>query len=116
MNVIILRMNCHAHVRRTFADPPDKLPMPAMASNRMVLEEFIRKHYMTSVFNACKRQHCPVTAGPATHENPHLRGCFSYVLQETGVPLHFMAEVCAGLEADVVQTTRVCNREINWLT
>jgi hypothetical protein len=64
-------------------DPPDKLPMPAMASNRMVLEEFIRKHYMTSVFNACKRQHCPVTAGPATHENPHLRGCCSRVLQDT---------------------------------
>ena len=38
--------------------------MAAMAGNRKTLEEFIRKHYETSAFNTCKRQHCPVTAGP----------------------------------------------------
>ena len=50
--------------RRTFVDPPEEMPMAATDSNRKALEEFIRKHYKTSAFNTCKRQHWPVTTGP----------------------------------------------------
>jgi hypothetical protein len=49
---------------RTFVDPPEEMPMAAMASNMKALEEFVRKHYKTSAFNTCKRQHWPITARP----------------------------------------------------
>ena len=35
--------------------PPDQLPMPDTDSNRKELEEFIKEHYKTSLFNMCKR-------------------------------------------------------------
>jgi hypothetical protein len=43
--------------RRTFVDPPEEMPLAAEDSNRKALNEFIRKHYETSAFNTCKRQH-----------------------------------------------------------
>jgi hypothetical protein len=49
--------------RRVFVEPPDQLHMPATASNRKVMEEFIKNHYKAGPFNTCKRQHWPITAG-----------------------------------------------------
>jgi hypothetical protein len=69
--------------RRVFMEPPDQLPVPATASNRKVLEEYIKNHFRAGAFNTCKRQHWPITAGP------------------TKVPLHFREEVKAGLEPDI---------------
>ena len=43
--------------RRVFVEPPDQLPMPATASNRKVMEEFIKNHFKAGAFNTCKRQH-----------------------------------------------------------
>jgi hypothetical protein len=43
--------------RRVFVEPPDQLPMPATASNRKVLEEFIRNHLKAGAFNTCKDGH-----------------------------------------------------------
>lgn len=57
-------------LRRTFMDPPDKLPMPATASNRKALEKYIRKQYKTSAFNTCKRQHLHVTAETPMQVHP----------------------------------------------
>ena len=82
-------------------DPPDKLPMPATTSNRKALEEFIREHYKTSAFNTCKRQHWPVTAGPPMKIHTPEDAVPTYCRKPTKVPLHFRAEVKAGLEADV---------------
>ena len=88
--------------RRTFVDPPEEMPMAAMASNRKALEEFIRKHNKTSAFNTCKRQHWPATAGP-----PPMRihtpedAVRMYCRKQRRFPLHFMRGVHAGLEADV---------------
>ena len=48
---------------RVFVEPPDQLPMPATASNTKVLVEF-ENHFKAGAFNACKRQHWPITAGP----------------------------------------------------
>ena len=39
--------------RRVFVEPPDQLPMPATASNRKVLEEFIKNHFKAGAFNTC---------------------------------------------------------------
>jgi hypothetical protein len=50
--------------RRVFVEPPDQLPMPATASNKKVLEEFIKNHSKAGAFNTCKSQHWPITAGP----------------------------------------------------
>jgi hypothetical protein len=38
--------------------------MPATASNRKVLEEYIKNHFKAGAFNTYKRQHWPITAGP----------------------------------------------------
>ena len=87
--------------RREFVDPPDKLPMPATASNRKALEEFIREHYRSSAFNTCKRQHWPVTTGPPMRIHTPEDAVRTYCRGATRVPLHFREEVKAGLEADV---------------
>jgi hypothetical protein len=50
--------------RGVFVEPPDQLPMPATASNRKVLEEYIKDHFRAGAFNTCKRQHWPITTGP----------------------------------------------------
>jgi hypothetical protein len=65
--------------RRRFVEPPEKLPMPATASNRKVLEDFIKEHFKAGAFNTCKRQHWPITA---THEDPHTPRCTLCVLQK----------------------------------
>jgi hypothetical protein len=31
--------------RRVFVEPPDQLPMPSTASNRKMMEEFIKNHF-----------------------------------------------------------------------
>jgi hypothetical protein len=90
-----------ARPRRRFVEPPDKLPMPAKASNRKVLEDFIKNHFKAGAFNICNRQHWPIPAGPpmkihTPHDAPHI-----YCRRPTKVPLHFREEVKAGLEADV---------------
>ena len=77
--------------------------MAATASNRKALEEFIRKHYKTSAFNTCKRQHWPVTAGPPMRIHTPEDAVPMYCRKPTKVPLHFMKEVRAGLESDVLK-------------
>ena len=76
---------------------PDKLPMPATASNRKVLEEFIK----AGAFNTCKRQHWPITAGPPMKIHTPPEAPRTYCRRPTKVPLHFREEVKTGLEADV---------------
>jgi hypothetical protein len=42
--------------------------MPAPASNRKVLVEYIKNHFKAGAFNTYKRQHWPITAGPQKEE------------------------------------------------
>jgi hypothetical protein len=88
-------------LRRTFLDPTEEMPMATMDSNRKTMEEFIRKHYKTSAFNTCKRQHWPVTAGPPMRIHTPDNAVPKYCRKPTRVPPHFMKEVRAGLEANV---------------
>ena len=87
--------------RRNFVDPPKEMHMAAKDSNGKALEEFIRKQYKTSAFNTCKRQHWPVTAGPPMRIHTPEGAGPMYCKKPTRVPLHFMKEVRAGLEAEV---------------
>lgn len=87
--------------RRAFADPPDKLPMPATDSNRKALETWIKEYYKAGAFNMCKRQYWPVTAGPPMKIHTNENATRIYCRKPTKVPLHFREEVRAGLEADV---------------
>ena len=47
--------------KRQFMEPPDTLPVPATASSRGALKDFIMDWYAASVFNVCKRQAWPRT-------------------------------------------------------
>ena len=87
--------------RRVFVEPPDQLPMPATASNRKVLEEYIKNHFKAGAFNTCKRQHWPITAGPPMKIHTPSDAPRTYCRRPTKVPLHFREEVKAGLESDV---------------
>ena len=87
--------------RRTFTDPPDKLPMPATDSNKKAMETWIKEYYRASAFNTCKRQYWPVTAGPPMKIHTNENATRIYCRKPTKVPLHFREEVRAGLEADV---------------
>jgi hypothetical protein len=87
--------------RRVFVEPPDKLPMPATASNRKVLEEYIKNHFKAWAFNTCKRQHSPITAGPPMKIHTPPDAPRTYCRRPTKVPLHFREEVKPGLESDV---------------
>jgi hypothetical protein len=82
-------------------EPPDQLPVPATASNRKVLEEYIKNHFRARAFNTCKRQHWPVTAGPPMKIQTPPDVPRTYCRRPTKVPLHFREEVKADLEADV---------------
>jgi hypothetical protein len=87
--------------RRVFVEPPDQLPVPATASNRKVLEEYIKNHFKAGAFNTCKRQHWPITAGPPMKIHTPPEAPRTYCRRPTKVPLHFREEVKAGLEADI---------------
>jgi hypothetical protein len=87
--------------RRVFVEPPEQLPVPAMASNRKVMEEFIENNFKAGAFNTCKRQHWPITAGPPMKIHTPPDAPRTYCRRQTKVPLHFGEEVKAGLEADV---------------
>jgi hypothetical protein len=77
------------------------MPMPATASNRKGLEDFIKEHFKAGAFNTCKRQHWPITAGLPMRIHTPTDAPRVYCRRPTKVPLHFREEVKAGLEADV---------------
>ena len=87
--------------RRNFMDPPEELPMPATASNRKELEDWIKNYYKTSAFNLCKRQHWPETTGPPMKIHTAPDTTPTYIRKPTKIPLHFRDQIRAGLEADV---------------
>ena len=89
--------------RRQFREPPETLPMPATASNRGALEDFIKDWYAASAFNVCKRQAWPITAGPPMKIFTKKDAVPTYVTKPSPVPLHFRKEVKAGLDADVAK-------------
>ena len=59
--------------RRTFADPPEEMPMPAMASNRKALQDVCFQYMQETTLASHSR---------ATHEEPQTGGCCPHVLQE----------------------------------
>ena len=40
--------------RRVFVEPPEQVPVPATASNRKVLEDYIKNHFRAGSFNTCR--------------------------------------------------------------
>ena len=89
--------------RRSFAEPPDQLPMPANKSNIHALENWIRTHFKESAFNQCKRQPWPTPTGVPMkiHTKPETK---PYCCKKpTMVPLNIRAQVKTDIEADVMK-------------
>ena len=72
-----------------FTEPPDTLLMPATASNRGALEDFIKDWYAASAYNVCKRQAWPRTAGPTMKIFTKQDVAPVYITKPSPVPLHF---------------------------
>ena len=89
--------------RRQFDNPPDSLPMPATASNREELEQFIRNWYAASAFNACKRQSWPITEGPPMKIFTKPDAVPVCIRKPAAVPLHLRKAVQADINADVAK-------------
>jgi hypothetical protein len=87
--------------KESIHESPDQLPVPATASNKKVLEEYIKNHFRAGAFNTCKRQHWPITAVPPMKIHTPPDDPCTYCRRPTKVPLHFREEVKADLEADV---------------
>ena len=80
--------------RRSFAEPPDQLTMPATRSNVPALEGWIREHFKESAFNQCWRQqriHTKADTAPYFCKKPTL------------VALNFQTQVKSDIEADVMK-------------
>ena len=77
--------------------------MPATASNRGSLEEYIKDWYASSAFNVCKRQAWPRTAGPAMKIFTKPDATPVCITKPAPVHLHFRKEVKAGLDADLAK-------------
>jgi hypothetical protein len=84
--------------RREFVDPPNSMPYQATLEK---LEDWLKDYYASSAFNICKRQTMPSTAGPPMriHTRSDVVPCV--VHKPSPVPLHWRAQVRAGLDADV---------------
>ena len=87
--------------RRQFREPPESLPMPATASNRGALEEYIKEWYASRAFKVCKRQTWPRTAGPAMRIFTKPDATPVCVTKPAPVPLHSRKEVKANLDVNV---------------
>ena len=92
--------SCCPH-RRTPPPKPTHLPFPATEDNRKRLQQWLLDYYESSTFNTCEHQPLPLmesipmrlmvdlNATPVAHHNP------------VPIPLHWQAEVKAGLDHDV---------------
>ena len=89
--------------RREFTDPPDALPMPATASNRKALEDYIKDRYKASAFNACKRQSWPKTEGPPMKIFTKPGTTPLCIRKPAQVPLHWRKQVQDDIKADVAR-------------
>ena len=89
--------------RRQFTDPPDTLPMPATASNREALEDYIKDRYKASAFNSCKRQSWPKTEGPPMKIFTKPGATPVCIRKPAPVPLHWRKQVQDGIKADVAR-------------
>ena len=87
--------------RRQFQEPPEQLPFPATASNREVLEGWIKDYYAASAFNGCKRQSWPKVAGPPMKIFTKADAVPVCVRKPAPVPLHWRKEVQDGIKADI---------------
>ena len=90
--------NCPA---REKPPPPPVLPFPATPENRKKLELFLLDYYKSSTFNKCDRQPLPLMEGPPLHMrvDPNAQPVAYHT--PIPVPLHWQAEVKAGLDQDV---------------
>lgn len=100
-NEIRAKITCQCPRRSKPPIRPTGPPIPATEENRGKLEETLRQLYRSSAFNTCEHQQLPLMTGPplrlminklATpkpHHNP------------IPVPIHWQAEVKAGLDRDV---------------
>ena len=87
--------------KRERPPPPPSLPFPATPDNRKKLELFLLDFYKSSTFNKCDRQPLPLMEGPPLHMrvDPDAQPVAYHT--PIPVPLHWQAEVKAGLDQDV---------------
>ena len=81
--------------------PPPPLPFPATPENREKLELFLLEFYKSSTFNKCDKQPLPLMEGPPLHMRVDPEAQPTAFHTPIPVPLHWQAEVKAGLDQDV---------------
>ena len=87
--------------KREKPPPPPPLPFPATPENRKRLEQFLLDFYKSSTFNKCDRQPLPLMEGPPLHMRVDPTAQPVAYHTPIPVPLHWQAEVKAGLDQDV---------------
>ena len=94
--------DCSCPKRELPPPPPTLLPCPATDGNRETLRQFLLDHYKGSTFNTCEHQPLPMMSGPPLKLmiDPEATP-FAYHSPIT-VPLHWRADVKAGLDRDVL--------------
>ena len=97
-----LTADCSCPKRELPPPPPTQLPCPATDGNRETLRQFLLDHYKGSTFNTCEHQPLPMMSGPPLKLmiDPEATP-FAYH-SPIPVPLHWRADVKAGLDRDVL--------------
>ena len=86
---------------RSYPDPPQKLPFPAIPENREKLEKYILEWGAAGPFNTCTKQPMPETAGPPMHIFTKPNAVPLCIRKPRPVPIHWRELVKSGLDADV---------------
>jgi len=88
--------------KRTLPPPlPTTLPFPATEDNREKLQSWLLDYYKSSTFNICEHQALPHMKGPPLALMVDPKAAPKAVHTPVPVPIHWQAEVKAGLDRDV---------------
>ena len=93
---------CSCPERTPTPPPPSELPFPATEDNIPKLKQWILDNYASSAFNCCQNQKLPLVNGTAPmslHVDPNIKPKAFH--KPYNVPVHWRAQVKAGLDQDV---------------
>ena len=97
-----LTADCSCLKRELPPPPPTQLPCPATDGNRETLRQFLLDHYNGSTFNTCEHQPLPMISGPPLKLMIDPEATTFAYHTPIPVPLHWRADVKAGLDRDIL--------------
>ena len=98
---------CNCPRRQSPPPKPTHPPFPATAANRQRLEKWLLDYYASSTFNTCTHQPLPLMNGPPMRLMIDPNAVSKAHHTSIPVPLHWQAEVKAGLDQDVALGCRI---------